>query len=238
MRVQLRMCMQVCVTYDNLPAGAYYVFIHTRARHGRFADTFHISISGAGLVQTIDGGYYVPLYTDFADDAIPAGAVSRIASASFAVETPCSVLFIYSQTPFALVSIQLKELEQEQLMKVSPQWKKVSCRTDFPSCGTAVRWDANGESHWLSLRVGADRKAQVGKIRPDHWFHYAPKNSPKEQLTIGPTQNIGMNGVVHPGVLVNAEDFIWINTNLQDAHALLERAVTLTCHGSNEGRHI
>lgn len=215
------------VTYHNLAAGAYQVLIHTTP--GLYVSTasFQTNVTGPGLAERQEGTYYEPMYiNDF-----------HIAIAVFKVEIPCDVLFTCSRSPSRLDCVQLKQVEQGQLLKVSPQWQKVHRSDDdeYPSNDTAVGREQNNAQLWLALRMGSDERAQVGKIGPHLGFHYAQRGSFKEQMS--PYVLHCSAGSVYPGILVNSKDFAWVTTTLSKAHTLLEHAVPLVSYGSKEGQH-
>lgn len=140
--------------------------------------------------------------------------------------------------PVGLRSVQLKKVEQGQLLKVSPQWQMVTtASSSYPAMQpTAVGYEKGGDALWLSLRHDDQMRPQVGKIRPDLAFHYANTTSSVERLIPQPHYDatIGWSSL-YPGVLVNRHDFVWVATDLKHVHAILPNAVPLAAHQEAEG---
>ena len=137
--------------------GSYQVFIHKKWHPTILTTTFKTSITGLGLDEGVQGTYYEHLYPKN----------TSIATAAFAVHSPCDVLFKCSQMPVGLNYVQLKKLEQGQHVKVSPQWQIVATSDTYPAEElTAVGFEENGDALWLSLRLDKTMRPQVGKIRP------------------------------------------------------------------------
>ena len=178
------------------------------------------SISGLGLDEGIEGTYYEALYP----------ASTSIATAAFTVSSTCNVLFCCTHMPAGVRSVQLKKVEQGQLLKVSPQWQMVTATAgSFPAKEqTAVGFEGGGEALWLSLKYDAQMRPQVGKIRPHLAFHYARTVCATELLLPQP-HHYEASGwtTLYPGVLVNAQDFTWVGTDLKHVDAILPSAVPL-----------
>ena len=215
------------LTFTNLPLGTYQVFIHKERHPTILTSTFATSVCGLGLDEGIQGIYFEALYT----------ASTSIATAAFTVCSPCNVLFNCSRMPVGLRSVQLKKLEHGQYLKLSPQWQMVTRIGAYPAKEqTAVGHEWNGDALWLSHRLDNQMRSQVGKIRPDLAFHYAGVTSGKEQLC----GYSGPNDGSFPGVLTNARDFAWVETDLKHVDAILQNAVLLAAHqqGQTQSRKL
>ena len=187
------------------------------------------SISGLGLDEGIEGTYYEALYP----------TSTSIATAACTVSSTCNVLFCCTHMPAGLRSVQLKKVEQGQLLKVSPQWQMVTTAADsYPDKEqTAVGFEGGGEALWLSLKYDAQMRPQLGKIRPDLAFHYARTVCGAELLLPQPHHHAASGWTtLYPGVLVNARDFTWVGTDLKHVDAILPNAVPLVDDQEGAGK--
>ena len=222
--------------FHQLPTGSYHAVLHKQAFSDLILDgSFTLHISGDGLQESILGYHYEILYH----------SERSIESSLFEVATRCDVLIEFDQTPKDLKSVQIKPVSQGSMIQISPQWKKVQTKSDYPDPGTAVGAEQNGEPLWLSvLPCLADATLfkrlapELGKIGPHLAFHWGRSRTDEEQLTDEAIyitnrclseEDPRQHGMLYPAVLVNAKDYRWVTVTMQQAHHYVssEKAVPL-----------